>query len=195
MEEQPMRRIVVGIDGSHSSIAALHWAAIQATSTGSILELIMTWEWPMDLGWCPTLPADYNPEASAHEILDEAEERVREMHGDVQVRSTLIHGQASSALIEASRGAALLVVGNRGHGEFVGMLLGSVSEHCVAHAHCPVLVFRFQEERTRQHCPHLPGKSSRCVPRLAKVPSIIAGSSGSVMSARLGKNHEVNRII
>ena len=152
MKEQPMTRIVVGIDGSHSSIAALHWAAIEATSTGSILELIMAWEWPMDLGWSTILPADYNPEATAHQILDEVEERVREMHGDVQMRSSLIHGQASSTLVEASWGAALLVVGNRGHGEFVGMLLGSVSEHCVAHAHCPVLVFHFQEQRTEQHC-------------------------------------------
>jgi nucleotide-binding universal stress UspA family protein len=58
--------------------------------------------------------------------------------------STVIEGHPAPALIEASRGADLFVLGSRGHGEFVGMLLGSVSEHCVTHAHCPVLVLRDQ---------------------------------------------------
>jgi nucleotide-binding universal stress UspA family protein len=51
-------------------------------------------------------------------------------------------GHPAPLLVEASRGAALLVVGSRGHGEFAGMLLGSVSEHCVSNAHSPVVVVR-----------------------------------------------------
>jgi nucleotide-binding universal stress UspA family protein len=54
----------------------------------------------------------------------------------------VIDGHPAPVLVEASKGAELLVVGSRGHGEFVGMLIGSVSEYCAAHAHCPVLVHR-----------------------------------------------------
>ncbi len=55
-------------------------------------------------------------------------------------------GQAALVLIERSHHADLLVVGCRGHGEFSGMLIGSVSQHCAAHAHCPVLVYRHRSE-------------------------------------------------
>ena len=61
------------------------------------------------------------------------------------VESRIVKGHPSPVLIEPSRGADLLVVGSRGHEEFVGMLLGSVSDHCVSNATCPVLVVR--EER------------------------------------------------
>ena len=60
----------------------------------------------------------------------------------VQFRPVVVEGHPAPALVDASRGASLLVVGSRGHGEFAGMLLGSVSEHCVTKAHCPVLVLR-----------------------------------------------------
>ena len=143
--EESTRRIVVGIDGSDSSIGALDWAAHQAESTGSLLEVIMTWEWPTNFGWTAPLPADFTPETDARRVLDEAVEKVRSTHPGVDVRSTVLEGHPASALIEASRGADLLVLGSRGHGEFVGMLLGSVSEHCVTHAYCPVLVLRDQE--------------------------------------------------
>ena len=145
IEEESPHRIVVGIDGSDSSIAALCWAANQAESTGSGLEVIITWEWPTTVGWAPPFAADYTPEGDARRVLDEAVEKVRSTHPDVDVRSIVIEGHPAPALIEASRGADLLVLGSRGHGQFVGMLLGSVSEHCVTHAHCPVLVLRGQE--------------------------------------------------
>jgi nucleotide-binding universal stress UspA family protein len=144
-EEEPTHRIVVGIDGSDSSLAALGWGAHQAESTGSRLEVIMTWEWPTNGGWTVPFPADYTPEIDARRVLDEAVEKLRNTHPEVDVRSTVLEGHPAPALIEASRGADLLVLGSRGHGEFVGMLLGSVSEHCVTHAYCPVLVLRDQE--------------------------------------------------
>lgn len=155
MTSRSTARIVVGFDGSHSSMAALHWAALQAASTGSTIELVMTWEWPMDLGWPPALPEDYSPEAIALEELKSAEQRVREMHGEINVRSHLVHGRPGAALVEASWDAALLVVGSQNHGELTRTLFGSVRNHCVAHAHCPVLVFHFTEQRTRQPAPIL----------------------------------------
>ena len=56
-----------------------------------------------------------------------------------------IEGIPAQVLLDASDGADLLVVGSRGHGGFTGALLGSVSQHCVHHAHCPVVVIRAQE--------------------------------------------------
>jgi nucleotide-binding universal stress UspA family protein len=145
------RRIVMGFDGSYASIAALHWAAIEANSTGSTLELVMAWQWPVNCGWPQALTDSYNPEASAREELETAEKRAREMHPGVDIRTRLVQGQPASALVEASWGAALLVVGSgQRHGRFWRFLFGSVRNRCVANAHCPVVVFHFGERRTRQ---------------------------------------------
>jgi nucleotide-binding universal stress UspA family protein len=136
-------RIVVGIDGSDDSKAALEWAAHQAELTGSTLEAVTTWAWPAAFGVAfAYLPADYNPSADAQKVLDDALAPLREAHPDLSIGTVIAEGHAAPVLVEASRGADLLVVGSRGHGEFAGMLLGSVSEHCVTNAHCPVLVFR-----------------------------------------------------
>jgi nucleotide-binding universal stress UspA family protein len=61
------------------------------------------------------------------------------------VRALIVEGNAAQVLLDASDGADLLVVGSRGHGGFTEALLGSVSQHCVHHAHCPVVVIRGQE--------------------------------------------------
>jgi nucleotide-binding universal stress UspA family protein len=63
-------------------------------------------------------------------------------HADLAVERILIEGHPAPRLIEASAEADLVVVGCRGHGGFAGMLLGSVSQHVAAHAHCPVVVVR-----------------------------------------------------
>jgi nucleotide-binding universal stress UspA family protein len=138
----PERRIVVGIDGSDSSVQALEWAARQAELTHDVLDVVTTWEWPTNLGWAPPFPEDWNPQADTAKILDEILVRLRHTHPDVEVRSRVVEGYPAPVLIEASHGAELLVVGSRGHGEFAGMLLGSVSEHCTTHASCPVVVVR-----------------------------------------------------
>jgi nucleotide-binding universal stress UspA family protein len=67
---------------------------------------------------------------------------LRAAHPNVVVTTKIVEGHPAPVLINASRGASLLVVGSRGHGEFVGMLIGSTSEHCVANAACPVVVLR-----------------------------------------------------
>jgi nucleotide-binding universal stress UspA family protein len=139
---QVQHRIVVGVDGSGSSVRALNWAAQQAELTGAQLEVITTWEWPMSYGWAAPYVPDWDPSADARKVLTEAVELVRQAHPGVTVDTNVAEGHPAPALVEASRGADLLVLGSRGHGEFVGMLLGSVSEHCVTNAHCPVLVVR-----------------------------------------------------
>lgn len=146
-DETGSHRIVVGVDGSSSSTSALEWAAKQAELTGAMLEVIATWDWPAAFGVAFSyVPSNYNPSDDAQQILDAALEGVRGAHPDLPIRSIVLEGHPAPILVEASRGADLLVVGSRGHGEFAGMLLGSVSEHCVTNAHCPVLVLREPDE-------------------------------------------------
>lgn len=135
-------RIVVGVDGSPSSTAAVDWAAHQAELTGSRLELVMAWEWPITYGAPIAFPDTYDPAADAQRVLEAAVTGVRAGHPGVDIGTNVSEGHPAPVLVSASRGATLLVVGCRGHGEFAGMLLGSVSEHCVTNAHCPVLVLR-----------------------------------------------------
>jgi len=130
------------VDGSQSSLGALAWAARQARFTGAIVEAITTWEWPRNFGWAVSYPNDWNPQVDAEKVLSGAIEPVHQGNPDVEIRSRVVEGHPAPVLVEASTGAELLVVGSRGHGEFAGMLLGSVSEHCVTNAHCPVLVLR-----------------------------------------------------
>lgn len=143
MSSQPeTHRIVVGIDGSPSSMAALEWAANYAGLTGATLEVLMTWEWPASYGWSIPIPAGYDLEGDCERALGELLKPVREGHLGTTIQSEVIEGHPAPLLVKASQGADLLVVGSRGHGEFAGMLLGSVSEHCATNAHCPVLVLR-----------------------------------------------------
>ena len=136
------RDIVVGVDGSPSSPAALEWAARQAERAGSRLHALTTWEWPKSYGYPIPVSADFDPAGEAAKVLEEALEDTRRTHPDVAIHTSVIEGATARVLIDASRDADLLVVGCRGHGELAGMLLGSVSEQCVTHAHCPVLVVR-----------------------------------------------------
>ena len=135
-------RIVVGIDGSPASLDALDWAGRQATLTDSTLEMIMTWDWPTTYGWAMYFPEGYNPSEGMPEILSKATDDLRTKYPDIEIMFRVVQGHPAQLLVEASKGADLLVVGCRGHGEFVGMLIGSVSEYCAANAHCPVLVHR-----------------------------------------------------
>jgi nucleotide-binding universal stress UspA family protein len=142
-EESPgTGKIVVGVDGSPSSLDALSWASRQAHLTGTTLEIVMTWQWPSSYGWVAPIPDDFDPEEDLRRSLEAAAASARATYPDLSIDPLLVSGHPAPILVEASKGADLLVVGSRGHGEFVGMLLGSVSEHCAMNAHCPVLVHR-----------------------------------------------------
>jgi nucleotide-binding universal stress UspA family protein len=141
-EEKP--RIVVGYDGSPSSTKALEWAAQQAELTGSTLDVVTAWDWPTTYGAPLPLPDGFNPESDARKVVDEAGRLVADTHPGLGLALLTAEGHPAPVLVQASKGASLLVVGSRGHGEFVGMVLGSVSEHCATNAHCPVLILRKQ---------------------------------------------------
>jgi nucleotide-binding universal stress UspA family protein len=142
---EPTHRIVVGVDGSDTSTAALEWAAGYAEMTGSAVVALAAWEWPTTFGVAIFMPDGYDPAADAGAVLEGALAPVRKAHPDVHFETVVENTRAALALVAASSDADLLVVGSRGHGELGGMLLGSVSEHCAAGAHCPVLVFRSRE--------------------------------------------------
>ena len=133
---------MVGVDGSPPSLAALHWAARQADLTGCHLDVVTTWDWPSSAGWPVPVPDDFDPEANVQSGLEAAVASVRTAHPGVTLETKVIEGHPAPILVGESKGADLLVVGSRGHGAFVGMLLGSVSEYCATHAHCPVVVHR-----------------------------------------------------
>jgi len=147
----PRRPIVAGVDGSQSSLAALRWAARQAELTGAPLEIVSAWEWPVSfLGWETSVPPDYDPADEARRQLDKAVSAVLTPRDAIEVRQSVIEGHAAPVLEALSKTADLVVIGSHGHGEFVGMLLGSVSEHCVTHCDCPVVVVRDPGRHTRQ---------------------------------------------
>jgi nucleotide-binding universal stress UspA family protein len=137
-----IHRTVVGVDGSPAALAALDWAATQAESTGATVVAVATWSWPRGFGQAVLIPGDYDPAADAEALVRGAIDDARAHHPRVEFVSRVIEGRATDVLVEASRGADLLAVGSRGHGEVAGLLLGSVSEHCASHAHSPVLVIR-----------------------------------------------------
>jgi nucleotide-binding universal stress UspA family protein len=135
-------RIVVGVDGSPSSINALRWAARQAKLTGAEIEAVTVWSYPAGYGLAPVSDGAADFEGDAGKVLFEALAEVSGIAPDVVIEPLVVHGHAADVLVREAKDADLLVVGSRGHGGFAGMLLGSVSQHCVQHARCPVLVVR-----------------------------------------------------
>lgn len=138
-------RIVVGVDGSPSSKAALAWAVRQAEHTGGTVEAVIAWHYPVVAG-TPFGSDSMLPEIDfaqvAERLLSQAVKQTVDPAGPVKVSCIVREGNAAAVLLEAARGADLLVVGNRGHGGFTEALLGSVSQHCVHHAQCPVVIIR-----------------------------------------------------
>lgn len=142
------KRIVVGIDGSESSMAALRWAIRQAKLTGCSLDAVTVWHYPTMYGMTPA-DGDIDFAGAAEETLTKALAEVSTLEPDVRVRPMVTEGQPADVLLRLAKGADLLVVGSRGHGGFASALLGSVGMYCVLHARCPVLILRDGHEDTR----------------------------------------------
>jgi nucleotide-binding universal stress UspA family protein len=142
-----IKQIVVGVDGSDSSRAALHWAYEEAAHHGASLTAVSTWHPPSlpmspPYGAMPPEGYESEPERAARELLERLTGELEPQSPAVDVRISISKGNPAKVLIDMSQGADLVVVGSRGHGGFAGMLLGSVSNHVVAHAACPVVVLR-----------------------------------------------------
>lgn len=138
--------VVVGVDGSAGSIAALRWAARYGDETGATIRAIRAWHYPAAAGIGPTGRAPTAvTEGVEQEIFDHLTQAVSQVYPDgppANVEARLAYGHSAQALIEQSQDADLLVVGSKGRGAFKGMLVGSVSIHCVTSAACPVVVVR-----------------------------------------------------
>jgi nucleotide-binding universal stress UspA family protein len=139
------RLVVVGVDGSAQSVAALRWAARYAAATGAVMRAVLAWHYPSAAAQPPVglAPASVRRETEEvmQRVLDEAvAQALGQPAGDMETQ--LSYGHPAQVLVDESKNADLLVVGSSGHGAFTGMLVGSVSIHCVTGAFCPVTVIR-----------------------------------------------------
>lgn len=137
-------RIVVGVDGSPGGRAALRWALAEAERRCATVDAVHAWG-PAVYVAAPTvamIPDRSELAAAAKQLLDRVVSGEAAAHRHVLVNQIVAEGAAARTLLDAAAGADLLVVGSRGRGGFAGLLLGSVSQQCVHHAPCPVVVVR-----------------------------------------------------
>lgn len=166
----PQGRIVVGVDGSPTARLALRWALQEGLAHGRAVTAVCTYEIPAIALTAPVPTMDPGFESELAKACTEtleaelAEASSGLTPGAVELR--VVEGSAARVLIDASHQAALLVLGSRGHGGFVGLLLGSVSQQCVAHAGCPVVVMRSR-----------PGADELLTPELKATPKRARKSS------------------
>ena len=153
-----MGRIVVGVDGSRASMAALRWAVREARFRGAQVETVYVFEntpsWRVygyqqetieaepDRSHQATLTSDEQSGAEAHGVVERMVDDLDQL-GEVGVESVIVEDRhPARVLVERSADADMLVVGSRGHGGVSELLLGSVSHHCATHAQCPVVIIR-----------------------------------------------------
>jgi nucleotide-binding universal stress UspA family protein len=144
-------KIVVGVDGSPSSRAALRWAVRQAVLTDGMVDAVTAWHVPVSpygYTWAPiSMDEADHLEEDARKALDAAISEEVDPADRHRVTAQIINGHPANVLLKAAAGADLLVVGSRGHGAFADALLGSVGQYCMHHAHCPVLIVRGEPHR------------------------------------------------
>jgi len=149
-KESKMGEIIVGVDGSQGSRAALRWAARTAAAQGAALRAVGAWQYPARAA-TPAAPAKLpGPDEMDEQTCDTLRAVVREEleAGADQVEIEAGRGPAAPVLLGAAAktGADMLVLGARGLGGFAGLLLGSVSQHCVENSPCPVVVLRGEHD-------------------------------------------------
>lgn len=135
------QRIVVGVDGSEHSKAALRWAVGQARLTGASVDAVTAWRYPTTYGLATIVP-DIDMPGEATQMLSDSLAKVVGDAPGAEVRQLVSEGPPAAVLLGAAKDADLLVVGSRGQGGFASAVLGSVSLACVLNSPCPVLVFR-----------------------------------------------------
>jgi nucleotide-binding universal stress UspA family protein len=136
------RKIVVGIDGSEGAKKALRWAVSEAQLRSAAIEVIHVWNFsPLvdPIGGIAYVPMDDLLE-SAQAVAANTVKSVEDVLGDTRITTKVEQGSASQALLKAAVNADLLVVGRRGHGGFIGLLIGSTAEQVAHHAPCPVVI-------------------------------------------------------
>ncbi|MGA5710473.1 universal stress protein [Streptomyces cellulosae] len=139
--------VVVGVDGAASGLAAVEAAAREARLRGAALRVVHAFIWPalhVPLGPSPSGPPEGGLRNLADRLVAEAVERARATAPEVEVSPAVVTGEPLTVLEAQSRAAELVVVGSRGMGGFVGLLVGSTAVHLAAHGRCPVLVVREQ---------------------------------------------------
>lgn len=142
-----MSEIVVGVDGSESSLRAARWAVAEGVLRSCEVRLITCYEAPVTwLGMGEALGATITTAISADDlrgysdaVLADALAALSPPEG-AEVVLEAIMGRPADVLIAASKEAEMLVLGSRGHGDLGSVLLGSTGMHCVHHASCPVVI-------------------------------------------------------
>lgn len=135
--------VLVGVDGTPLSEAAIAFAFEAAAARG--VDLIAMHTWSARITEDPVLDAitDWSAvETQERELLAERLAGWSEKYPDVAVRQRVTRGRPAHALLSEAGEAQLVVVGSRGHGEFAGLVLDSVSNQLVHRAPCPVVVVR-----------------------------------------------------
>jgi nucleotide-binding universal stress UspA family protein len=134
------RSILVGIDGSESSVKALRHAARLAAALELPLEAVAVWQKAHSMYDFYQSETGWTPEKDIEKLLTDATEAAFGPDRPANYTQTALQGIPTRTLIRYSADAEMLVLGSRGHGGFTGLLLGSVSSALVAHARCPVLI-------------------------------------------------------
>lgn len=136
--------VVVGVDGSEPSDAALRCAAKEARLRKAVLKVVHAWHVP-STGYGGYMIPVGTLDDFASDAAKATDEQVSAVLGDnpgIELITEIREGPASRAILDAAKDAELIVVGSRGRGGFSGLLLGSVSSQVAHHAHCPVLIVR-----------------------------------------------------
>jgi nucleotide-binding universal stress UspA family protein len=149
-EESPVaKRIVVGVDGSPASIRALQWAGRVGGALQVPILAITAWEYPAMYGASAIGMSGWRPDEDAGHSLNDAIDEAFGDHKPTDLQTEVVQGYPSKVMLDAGDRAEMLVLGSRGHGGFVGLLLGSVSAHCAELATCPVVVVHDKSDEQR----------------------------------------------
>jgi nucleotide-binding universal stress UspA family protein len=136
-------RIVVGVDGSEHSNAALRWALAEAQTHSGMVTAVLAWQMPF-----LSIPGGFDRDEldkAYKNFLNETVSAIAPKPA-VPLETLIAEGDPTESIVEASKGANLLVLGIRGRSPFAALLLGSVSQAAAANAHCPVVLVKRTDE-------------------------------------------------